>query len=121
MFRRVKQWQRNMRLGRQIRMITLLATCISLLFASLTIGVSELFTLREDMVDYVSTLADATGKNRAAALTFNDVGLAMQVLDSMAADPQITLAALYRADGRRLIGHDFGAGAQPEWTPAARS
>ncbi len=114
-FGRLKRWQGNLKLGRKIQMITLLATWISLIFASLTIGASDLFTLRKAMVDYVTTLAVATGKNSAAALTFNDVALAKQVLDSMAADPQITMAALYRPDGGRLVSHGFGDDTGLDW------
>jgi signal transduction histidine kinase/DNA-binding response OmpR family regulator len=108
MIRSIIKWHEQLRLGTKLQVIIVYATCVALLIASLTFLVAEIINFRRDTASYLATLADATAKNSAAALTFEDRRLAAQVLASLAADPQINEAALFFPDGSKFVHRVFG-------------
>ncbi len=106
---------RNQRLGLKLRFIIVFAACVSLLISALTFIAGEVYSSRAEIVSYIATLADATGQNSAAALTFEDTVLAGRVLGSLAADSDIREATLYANNGLPFLETTFANAA-----PAAR-
>jgi methyl-accepting chemotaxis protein len=120
MIRTMIKWHEQLRLGAKLQVIIVYATCVALLIASLTFLVAEIVNFRRDTASYLATLADATAKNSAAALTFADRRLAAQVLGSLAADPQINEAALFFPDGSKFVHRAFGDATDQKPDPAAQ-
>ncbi len=102
---------RNSRLGLKLRFIIVFAACVALLISALTFIAGEVYSSRAEIVSYIATLADATGQNSAAALTFEDTVLAGRVLGSLAADSDIREATLYTNNGLPFLERIFESAA----------
>jgi two-component system sensor histidine kinase/response regulator len=96
------RWLRNLSLASKLRVIIVYATAVALMVASLLFISGEVLSLRRTLADHLVTLAAATGENTTGALTFGDKHLALNVLNSLRADPNVRAATLYD-----LAGHDF--------------
>src|SRR5258708_3687478 len=84
--------------GKLTRIIMLTSTT-AVLLACLGFVVSDIVSLRSDLADDLSTLAQVVGSNSIAALTFGDRQGASEALSALAAKPSIVGAATYTDRG----------------------
>lgn len=91
----------------------LVAGCFSLYY--------DAVGFRHSVADQLHSLADVTGANTAAALTFHDPKSAALVLEALRTEPYITAACLYDADGRVFASYqrDSSSTSRPCIRPAA--
>jgi diguanylate cyclase (GGDEF)-like protein/PAS domain S-box-containing protein len=66
------------------------------------IGTFDLWRLKQTMVRDLSTLTEVLGRNSTAAISFHDPDVARDVLSALTAEPSITAACIYTADGQPL-------------------
>jgi diguanylate cyclase (GGDEF)-like protein/PAS domain S-box-containing protein len=67
---------------------------------SVPMGAFDLLGLRRAMARDLATLADVLARNSTAALTFRDAAAARDVLQALRAEPSVTAACIYTADGK---------------------
>ncbi|MGI9341532.1 MAG: ATP-binding protein [Gammaproteobacteria bacterium] len=103
-------------LARKLRRIILTTVGFTLVIAFSLQLAGELFTLRSEMADHTVTLADAVGRNSAAALRFSDDGQGTRVLQTIGADRDIVQARLYTLDKTQLAAQVFAATVDQETT-----
>ena len=65
----------------------------------------DVITLRHSIADHLDSLADITGANVAAALTYNDPKSADLVLQALQAEPNIVAARIYDGRGRAFASY----------------
>ena len=90
---------KNLSIQRKLTSIIMLTSCIALVLACAAFVTHELFTFRKNLVSEVSTLADVTGRNCAAAVDFNQPENAEQTLANLGGNSQIAAVCIYR-DGK---------------------
>src|SRR2546422_454386 len=90
---------RQSSIKRKLTSIIMLTSCIALLLACGAFVIYELFTFRGTLVSQMRTVARMTGKNCAATLHFDNPKNALENLDNLSSDPQITAACIYK-EGR---------------------
>ncbi|MDY6989880.1 MAG: response regulator [Thermodesulfobacteriota bacterium] len=98
---------RDMPIKRKLTVIIMATSVVVLLLASASFITNEVITVRQTMVENLSTLADVIGSNSIAALTFNDHETAQETLAALAAEPNVVRASVYTRDGR-LFAQYFG-------------
>src|SRR5207245_3567807 len=81
---------------RKLTSIIMLTSCIALLLACAAFVIHELFSFRSSLVSHMSMLAEITGTNCAAALSFNNPKDAEKTLASLSIDSQIMAACIYK-------------------------
>lgn len=91
----IRKWS----FGAKLAGIIMLASTTVVLLASGAIITVSVLTQRRETVDELKTLADVTGQNCIASLSFNIPEDAESVLASLDAQPSVTLAVLYGSDG----------------------
>jgi nitrogen fixation/metabolism regulation signal transduction histidine kinase len=80
-----------------------LVTCGAALVVSCAIfGAYDVYVSRRTTLQTLTTLAQITGANSSAAVSFNDVKSAAEILNSLRSDKQIMHAVLYTLDGKVL-------------------
>ncbi len=80
--------------------IIIMFTCSVALFLSTTLFIAyELLSFRRNLVEKVGTLANVTGNNMTAALTFGDRKSAEETLKALRAEPHIVSACVYGNNG----------------------
>jgi signal transduction histidine kinase/CheY-like chemotaxis protein len=89
---------RDVSIWRKLILIVMLTTSIALSLACVSFVAYDLLTFRHVTTYYLSTLADITGSNSTAALSFNDAASAIQTLDVLSVDHHIIAASLYTSD-----------------------
>jgi diguanylate cyclase (GGDEF)-like protein/PAS domain S-box-containing protein len=72
---------------------------IAALSVSLPMGIFDFLGLRRAMARDLGTLADVLARNSTAALAFQDVSTAQDVLQALQAEPNVTAACIYTTDG----------------------
>ncbi len=70
------------------------------LAVSCPMAIYDVVTFRRAVAQDLAVLGDVLAVNSAAALTFHDAEAARDVLGALRAEPQITLACIYTADGK---------------------
>jgi signal transduction histidine kinase/DNA-binding response OmpR family regulator len=90
---------RDVSIRRKLTLIIMLTTSIALSLACISFVAYDLYTFRQDTTHYLSTLADITGGNNTAALSFNDVASAIRTLEVLGVDHHIIAASIYTPDG----------------------
>jgi len=75
-------------------------TLLALFMASTTLIVNEKYNARKNLVGELQSMADLVALNSGAAMMFNDEQAARENLASLAAKPEIIVAALYDNTGR---------------------
>jgi len=73
---------------------------VTALTMALPMGVFDFLGLRRSMTTDLATLADALARNSTAAMMFRDNRAAQDVLEALRAEPSVTAACLYTADGK---------------------
>jgi two-component system, sensor histidine kinase and response regulator len=94
------QFLRDMSIGRKLTVIIVLTSAVTLLMACVAIGVYDILSFRRSMTVDLATLAEVVARNSTAALTFHDAKAAEDVLAALKAEPHITAACIYDADGK---------------------
>jgi PAS domain S-box-containing protein len=90
---------RDQPIKRKLTVVILLTTTLALLLMGTGLITYELVTFRRTLVGNMNVLADIVGDNSSAALEFDNVAEAEEILAALAAEPQITAASLYKPDG----------------------
>jgi signal transduction histidine kinase/CheY-like chemotaxis protein len=90
---------RNLSLKIKMTLIITLTSCAALLLACAIFVAYELHSFRGNLVLELTTLAEITGKNCAAAVTFNQPDDAEKMLAHLGGESQIVAAGIYK-DGK---------------------
>lgn len=92
---------RDISIRHKLTILLVGSVSVVLLLSSVAISVSHVQTIRAQMTDSYSTLADVVATNSAAALSIAELDPAptQDVIEDLAVDPAILFAAAYRADG----------------------
>jgi len=95
----------------KLTLVTMLTSSAALLVACAMFATYDYITLRQALVQEVSTMADIVGGNSTAALSFDDEESASRILASLRSQSSIIGASLYGAEGRlfttwRVTGAD---------------
>jgi diguanylate cyclase (GGDEF)-like protein/PAS domain S-box-containing protein len=91
---------RDWSIRRKLTGLFMAMACITAVTVSVSIGAFDLLGLERSMVRDLSILADVLGQNSAAALTFQDADTASHVLEALKAEPNVTTACVYTANGK---------------------
>src|SRR5438128_10977605 len=81
---------------RKLTSIIMLTSCIALLLACGAFVIYERSSFRTDLVSQMSTIADITGRNCAATLSFDKPEDAQKILLHLAADRLILATCIYK-------------------------
>ncbi len=92
-------------LARKLILTMMAASSASLLVACIFFLSYDVITLRHSIADHLDSLADITGANVAAALTYNDPKSADLVLQTLHAEPNIVAARIYDGHGRPFASY----------------
>ncbi|MGI9272953.1 MAG: response regulator [Woeseiaceae bacterium] len=111
---------KNLPITQKLILVMLLTSVTAVLVVSSVFGASEALNYRRNMVDDITTLADVIGTNSNAAITFEDSGLANQVLASLSADDSILSAHMYLENGEQLAAYAVDGSTDAESTTDAR-
>ncbi len=84
----------------KVTSIILLTSCVAILIASGVFITGDTFYSRRELVRELSTVAEITGRNSAAAVLFDDQPAAMETLSALSTMPNIITAAIVAEDGR---------------------
>ena len=95
---------RDVPIKRKLMLVVLLTTTFALLLMCAALVIYEVLTFRQELTTNTGVLAQIVGSNSAAALAFDDPEDADQSLGTLAAEKQISAAALYDAGGH-LFAH----------------
>lgn len=106
--------------------LTMMATSSSgLLVACIFFLSYDVISIRHNMADHLNGLAEITGANVAAALTYHDPKSAGVVLHALQAEPHIAAARVYDGTGRAFASYCRGTAPSvahlPEVPPAVGS
>ena len=85
---------------RKLMLVILLTSSLALLLMGSGLIAYELITFRRALAANIGVLADIVGSNSTAALAFDDRKSAREILGALAAEPQITSAAIYDQNGQ---------------------
>ena len=91
---------RHLPIKQKLTAITMLAAGVALLLACVAFATYEQMNFRSRVVRDLSIIADMTGANTAAGLTFNDASSVEQTLNSLRAHPHIIRACVYDKGGQ---------------------
>ena len=86
----------------KLRLIIVFATTVVLLIASSIYVVNEVMAFRQTLLENLTTLAEVISRNSTAAVSFSDEEVASRVLSALSAEPDVSAAEIYLADGERL-------------------
>jgi methyl-accepting chemotaxis protein len=93
------RWLTDIPIRRKLMLITVLSSAIALLLAGLLIAIYEVVTYREEQAQQSTVQAQILAASVTAPLLFNDPKTAQEYLNALKANPDISAAALYNADG----------------------
>ena len=88
----------NISIKRKLTIIIMTASTVALLLASAGFVTCELFTFRRAMVRDLSTLAEVIGNQSTAALTYDDVPAAQEILSALSTKKRIVAAGIYKGN-----------------------
>jgi PAS domain S-box-containing protein len=89
---------RNTPIQRKLTLVILLTTSFALLLMGTALITYELVTFRRSMAVNIGVLAQIIGSNSTAALAFDDPKSGREILNALAAEKQISAAAIYSTD-----------------------
>src|SRR5436309_15316898 len=87
-------------LRHKVMAVVLVTTCMALLLSATALLIYELRSYQKTWIDDLNTQARIIASASGPALNFDDPKVASENLALLALRPQITAAAVYRADGR---------------------
>jgi signal transduction histidine kinase/ActR/RegA family two-component response regulator len=91
---------RNIPIKRKLMVVILLTSGFAILLMGSALISYELVTFRSALTNNIGVLAQIIGSNSTAALAFDDRENANEILRALAAENQITAAAIYDRNGR---------------------
>ncbi len=91
---------RNVPIKRKLMLVILLTSGFAILLMGSALITYELGTFRRTLTNNIQVLAQIIGSNSTAALAFDDRESANETLRALAAESQITAAAIYDRNGR---------------------
>ncbi len=91
---------RNIPIKRKLMVVILLTSGFAILLMGSALITYELVTFRSALTNNIEVLAQIIGSNSTAALAFDDRQNANEILRAVAAENQITAAAIYDRNGR---------------------
>ena len=92
-------------LRRKVMLVVLATTCMALLLSATALLIYELRSYQKSWIDDLNTQARIIAHTSAPALTFDDAKAVAENLSLLQLRPQISAAAVYRADGRMLASY----------------
>ena len=102
---KVKQAFDNASIRRKLTVI-IMTTCMAVLFLATALFVGhEVVSFRHALVDKIDTLANVTGSNLVAPLTFIDRKSAEETLRALRKEPRVVSACVFDRDGRLFAGY----------------
>ena len=84
----------------KVTSIILLTSCVAILIASGVFIAGDTFYSRRELVRELTTVAQITGHNSAAAVLFDDRQAAQETLSALGSMPNVIVAAIVRDDGQ---------------------
>jgi PAS domain S-box-containing protein len=106
-------------LSRKLTAMNMLVSGGALLLASSAFFVSDLFTIRSNIVTNTSIQAQIIGANAVSPLIFNDAHSVETTLSALRASQHITYAGVYTATGEFLAGYWRDQSGQPASLPVS--
>jgi signal transduction histidine kinase/ActR/RegA family two-component response regulator len=91
---------RNIPIKRKLMVVILLTSGFAIILMGSALITYELVTFRSALTNNIEVLAQIIGSNSTAALAFDDRQNANEILRALAAENQITAAAIYDRNGR---------------------
>jgi signal transduction histidine kinase/ActR/RegA family two-component response regulator len=98
---------------RKLSTLTLTTCGIALLITATVFLLGELHQIRRSSLQQLRTLSEAIASNSTAALAFDNPEDAAGILAAFRSDPNIEVAALFKADGTFFVAYPPGAAAPP--------
>src|SRR4051794_2872174 len=92
-------WFTDTPIRRKLMLITVLASAIALLMAGVVIVSYDMLTYRAQKLQESAVQAEILASSVAPSLVFSDPKSAQEYLNALRANPEISAAALYTADG----------------------
>jgi len=89
-----------MSVRRKLTLMTTLTTAVALIAACLAFVGYDRVTYRQALVGNTRVLADVVGASSTAALAFDDVKTAREVLSALTAEPHVVAGSVYDREGR---------------------
>ena len=90
---------RNLPIKHKLRLVIMATVCCALMLACTALLIYDQIAARESMQNDLDVLAEIFSANSTAALSFNDVPAAEELLSTLQAKQHISSAFLYRPDG----------------------
>jgi signal transduction histidine kinase len=102
-------------LRRKLTVVVLITTVVALTVTAIAFVFYDLFLVRRALVTDRGILAEIVGSNSTAALTFRDQESARETLGALRAQPDVTAATVYGAQGAPFASYvrDPGTAWQP--------
>ena len=91
---------RDLPFKRKLTILTMLTCCVALFLSTTLFIVYELVSFRRALVEKIDTLANVTGNNVVAALSFIDPQSAEVTLTALRAEPHIVSACIFDRKGQ---------------------
>jgi PAS domain S-box-containing protein len=95
----MRRWIRDLPIKRKLILVILLTSTFALWLMGTALITYEFVTFRRSLASDMSVLAQIIGSNSTAALAFDDAANARETLAALAAENQVTAAALYDQTG----------------------
>ena len=101
-------WSRKLSLRRKITYVIMINTVAALCVASIAFGEFGVYRFKKLQMQNLNALAKVMGTTSTAALAFKDQKSAGEVLQALAAKPNILAAAIYDPDGKPFAVYHRG-------------
>jgi signal transduction histidine kinase/CheY-like chemotaxis protein len=95
----------DLSIARKLILICMVTTSVALLLVCASFLAGDYVTVRNRHIRSLQTLADMIGTGSAAAISFNDQESARETLGTLGAQPEVTRAHIYSADGRMFASY----------------
>jgi signal transduction histidine kinase len=101
---------------RKLTAIVLLTCSLLLVLCAVFFIADKFLEFRRNMVANIATLAEVIGSNSTAALTFQDINTAKEILSALSAEPDVIAACIFKPDGTLFAAYPDvpGRTAHPE-------
>ncbi|MBI2432114.1 MAG: response regulator [Candidatus Hydrogenedentes bacterium] len=112
------KWFRDLPIGRKLTIMVLVPTAAALLLAGVGFVIYDARSFRQATADRLLSTAQMIGINSAAALTFDDVAAAEDILSALAISDDVLSAAIFTPIGERFAEYrrEGWPGAYPRGT-----
>jgi two-component system sensor histidine kinase/response regulator len=110
----------NYSIRRKITELVLITCAVGVLVACCVFAIYDIVSSRAALARDLTTVAQITGSNSTAALSFDDAESASEILSSLSSKPHIVEACIYRRDGSVFAKYGRTASAA-EFTPPPAS